>query len=123
MFLNLPREVKNKRKKRKKKPFCYRCYTKGHVNTECTAELFCEVCHGDHVKKAYPNLKNLHLTAIPCGYVVEGSGFYFIPVTDTPKPPQVDTSAVVRVLEGSLSADQLAVELRDENDRKRSIEG
>jgi hypothetical protein len=75
------------------------------------------------VKKAYPNLKNLHLTAIPCGYVVEGSGFYFIPVTDTPKPPQVDTSAVVRVLEGSLSADQLAVELRDENDRKRSIEG
>jgi hypothetical protein len=38
-------------------------------------------------------------------------GFYFIPVTVTPKAPPVDTSAVVRVLEGSLSADQLAVEL------------
>jgi len=63
------------------------------------------------VKKICPNLKILQSTAIPCGYAVEGLGFYFIPVIDTPKVTSVDTSAVVRVLEGSLTADQLAVEL------------
>ena len=77
----------------------------------CTAVLCCEICFGDHVKKVCPNLKNLQATAIPCGYAVEGLGFYFIPVIENPKLPSDDKSAVVRVLEGSLTADQLAVEL------------
>jgi hypothetical protein len=53
----------------------------------------------------------MHTTAIPCGYAVEGLGFYFIPVTENPKVNLEEKSAVVRVLEGSLTADQLAVEL------------
>jgi len=77
----------------------------------CTAVLCCEICFGDHVKKVCPNLKNLQATAIPCGYDVEGLAFYFIPVIENPKLPSDDKSAVVRVLEGSLTADQLAVEL------------
>jgi len=77
----------------------------------CTAVLSCEICFGDHVKKVCPNLNNLQATASPCGYAVEGLGFYFIPVIENPKLPSDDKSAVVRVLEGSLTADQLAVEL------------
>jgi hypothetical protein len=53
----------------------------------------------------------MHTTAIPCGYAVEGLGFYFIPVTENPKFNLEEKPAVVRVLEGSLTADQLAVEL------------
>jgi len=50
-------------------------------------------------------LKNLLSTAIPCGYAIEGLGFYFIPVIENPKIVSEDKSAVVRVLEGSLTAD------------------
>ena len=53
----------------------------------------------------------MNSTAIPCGYAVEGLGFYFIPVVENSKIASDDKSAVVRVLEGSFTADQLAVEL------------
>jgi len=97
--------------KSKGKPYCYRCHTKGHTMSVCTTVLCCDLCFGDHVKKVCPNLKNLNSTAIPCGYAVEGLGFYFIPVAENPKLTSEDKSAVVRILEGSLTADQLAVEL------------
>jgi hypothetical protein len=54
----------------------------------------------------------MQTTVIPCGYAVEGLGFYFIPVAENPKMINSDDkTVVVRVLEGSLTADQLAVEL------------
>jgi hypothetical protein len=56
-------------------------------------------------------MKKMHTTAIPCGYAVEGLGFYFIPAAENPMVNLEEKSAVVRVLEGSLTADQLAVEL------------
>ena len=56
-----------------------------HTLYVCTVVLCCELCFGDHVKKVCPNLKNLQSTAIPCGYAVEGLGFYFIPVVKNPK--------------------------------------
>jgi hypothetical protein len=97
--------------KSKGKPFCYRCHTKGHTLAVCTVSLCCEICYGDHVTKICPNMKKMNTTAIPCGYAVEGLGFYFIPVAENPKLNLEEKSAVVRVLEGSLTADQLAVEL------------
>jgi len=106
-----PESSQKGNQKSKGKPYCYRCHTKGHTISVCTAVLSCEICYGDHVKKVCPNLKNLHSTAIPCGYAVQGLGFYFIPVAENPKVVSDDKSAVVRVLEGSLTADQLAVEL------------
>ena len=77
----------------------------------CTVPLCCEICFGEHVTKACSNLKKMHNSAIPCGYAVEGLGFYFIPVAENPKINLEIKSAVVRVLEGSLTADQLVVEL------------
>jgi len=54
----------------------------------------------------------MQTTAIPCGYAVEGLGFYFILVAENPNMINSDDkTAVVRVLEGFLTADQLAVEL------------
>jgi len=108
---DVPESSQKGNKKSKGKPYCYRCHTKGHTILVCTAVLICEICFGDHVKKVCSNLKNLLSTAIPCGYAVEGLGFYFIPVVENPKIVSEDKSVVVRVLEGSLTADQLAVEL------------
>ena len=30
-------------------------------------------------------MKKMQTTAIPCGYAVEGLGFYFIPIAENPK--------------------------------------
>jgi hypothetical protein len=97
--------------KSKGKPFCYHCHTKGHTIHECIVVLYRDICCGDHVTKISPIMEKMNTTAIPCGYVVEGLGFYFIPVAENPKVNLEEKSAVVRVLEGSLTADQLAVEL------------
>ena len=96
--------------KSKGKLYCYRCHTKGHTISVCAAVLSCDICFGDHVTKTY--LKNMQTSAIPCGYSVEGLGFYFIPpVAENSKANSEEKSATVWVLKGSLTADQLAVEL------------
>ena len=97
--------------KNKGKPYCYRCCTKGHTIHECTVVLCCEICYGDHTTKLCPNSKKTNTSAIPCGYVVEGLGFYFIPVVENAKVNVQEKKAVVRVLEGSFTVDQLIVEL------------
>ena len=109
--LDIPESSDKGSKKTKGKPFCYRCRTKGHTIHECTVVLCCEVCFGDHVTKLCPNIKKTNTNAIPCGYAVEGLGFYFIPVVENPKANVEGKAAVVRVLEGSFTVDQLAVEL------------
>jgi len=54
-----------------------------------------------------------HNTAIPCGYAVKGLVFYFIRVPRNPKINLEEKLDMVRVLEGSLIADQLAVKLEN----------
>jgi hypothetical protein len=56
---------------------CSNFRSRMHTISVCIAVLSCEICYGDHVKKVCPNLKNLHSTAIPCGYAVQGLGFFF----------------------------------------------
>ena len=58
-----------------------------------------------------PNLKKTNTSAIPCGYAVEGLGFYFISAGENHKVNVQETKALVRVLEGSFTVNQLAVEL------------
>jgi len=111
--------------KNKGKPYCYRCRTKGHTIHECTVVLCCEICYGDHTTKLCPNSKKTNTSAIPCGYAVEGLGFYFIPVVENAKVNVQEKKAVVRVLEGSFTVDQLIVELEKllpEKKHKREIE-
>lgn len=38
-----------------KKTYCYRCLTKGHINTECTTQIRCDICVSNtHVTRACP---------------------------------------------------------------------
>jgi len=78
--IDVPESSNKGVEKSKRKPFSYRCLTKGHTIQECNAILCCDFCYGDHVAKACPNIKNTNLFALPYGNVVEGLGFYYIPV-------------------------------------------
>ena len=111
--LEIPKSSNKGNQKNKNKPYCFRCYTKGHTINECTTILKCDICFGDHVKKVCPNLKSLNVSVNPCGYAVEGLGFYHIPVTENSKSKDLDTSAIVRVLDGSPTTEDLAVELEN----------
>ncbi|KAJ1282618.1 hypothetical protein BS78_03G065900 [Paspalum vaginatum] len=96
----------------KKNPYCYRCFTKGHVSVVCTTVLCCGICDSaEHVTKACPLMKGAKPTAILCGYAVDGLGFYFIPHTEKHVPRSDSRSALVKVIEGSLTAAQVTVEL------------
>jgi len=67
--------------------------------------LSCDISCGDHVTKVCPNMKKMHTTAIPCGYAMEGLGFYFIPAAENPKVNLVEKLVVVHVLEVSLTVE------------------
>jgi hypothetical protein len=98
--------------KGKGKPYCYRCLTKGHVNTECTTVISCGMCDsGNHVTKACPYQKGAKPTAILCGYAVERLGFYYIPFEGKQQVKSDNRLAVVKVTKGSMTAAQVVVEL------------
>jgi hypothetical protein len=111
MTADFPESSEQGTKKTKGKPYCYRCRNKGHTIHECAVALCCELCYGDHTVKACLHSKKTNNNAVLYGYAAEGLGFYFIPKFQTPKIDAQDKRAVVRVLEGSFTVDQLAVEL------------
>jgi len=97
----------------KNKPLCFRCLTKGHVLTECTAIISCDVCDSDnHVTKACPMVKGAKPTAILCGYAVDGLGFYYIPYTSKQKVAISEPKAAfISVSDWVLSTAQITREL------------
>ncbi|KAG2641287.1 hypothetical protein PVAP13_2KG170700 [Panicum virgatum] len=56
-------------------------------------------------------MKGVQPTAIPCGYAVEGLGFYYIPYAGLPKAKPEEKLATVNVLDGSFTTEQMSVEL------------
>jgi hypothetical protein len=57
-------------------------------------------------------VKKTTISTLPYGYAVEGLGFHYIPVfNENPKEKVEEKLGVVRVLEGSITAELLAVEL------------
>jgi hypothetical protein len=108
---DIPESSAQGAKKSKGKPFCYRCHTKGHVLSVCTAVICCDICDGEHITKACPHMKNVQPVATPCGYAVEGLEFYYIPYNGEQKNKKEEKNATVRVKEGSLTVNHLAVEL------------
>jgi len=108
---DFPKSSEQRTKKTKGKPYCYRCRTKDHTIHECSMALCCQLCYGDHTIKACPHSKKTNTNAVIYGYAAEGLGFYFIPMIQTLKIDAQDKRAVVRVLEGSFTVDQLTVEL------------
>jgi hypothetical protein len=62
------------------KPFYFRCYKPGHGKLQCVAKLYCDICgSNEHLTGRCPVLKQPRLLAHPCGYDVNGLGFYHIP--------------------------------------------
>lgn len=106
-----PEPAQAGKQKSKGKPYCFRCYTKGHTLDDCTVLLCCDLCFENHVLKNCPNVKKTNAIAAPCGYAVEGMGFYYIPMNDNPKSNVEEHTVLVRVLDGSFTVDQLTVEL------------
>jgi hypothetical protein len=65
-----------------------------------------------HLKPRCPLQKKANkVFAMTCGYGVDGLGFYYIPHQSLPKHKSEHNAAIIRVVEGTMSADQVAAEL------------
>jgi hypothetical protein len=89
---------------KEKVPFCFRYKTKGHQLSDCNIEMFCEVCDvKTHLTSKCPMVRACRTFAVPCGYAVEGLGFYYIPQPNPVKPRQGGCNGIVTVVEGSMT--------------------
>jgi hypothetical protein len=75
--------------------------------------LFCEICESSaHVKGRCPLPKKTKSTyALTCSYAVDGLGFYYIPNSVVVRPKAMAKTAMVRVVEGELTTEQLKAEM------------
>jgi hypothetical protein len=96
-----------------KAKICTRCSQKGHVSADCSSELYCDICdaHGDHANHRCPILKLPRPAAHAVGYSVEGLGFYHIPHPPLSRKKDSKT-AHIKVVGGTLSLDQIVVQLQ-----------
>jgi hypothetical protein len=93
--------------------YCYHCLTRGHPKEECSVTLFCDICESTtHVKGQCLILKKAKNTyAMTCGYAVDGLGFYYIPNSVVVRPKSAAKLAMVRVVEGEMTAAQVKAEM------------
>jgi hypothetical protein len=86
------------------KPFFFTCYKPGHGKVECEAKLLCDICAStEHLTGHCPILKQPCLMAHPCGYDINGLGFYHIPHAPISTGTANNASALVTVQGGVLS--------------------
>ena len=92
---------------------CSRCSKKGHAAAACKVEVYCVLCDShEHMNHKCPLLKAPRPVAYAAGYAVMGLGFYHIPHPPLPRMKKDSKMARVSVVGGSLSADQLVLQLR-----------
>jgi hypothetical protein len=83
--------------------YCFHCKTKGHIIESCHASMYCEICdRHDHLKPRCPKFRVAKMSGTPCGYVVDGLGFFHIPHDMSAKQRTDVKSALIRVIEGKL---------------------
>jgi hypothetical protein len=96
-----------------KMPYCFHCKTKGHAIEACFASMHYEICESkDHFKPRCPKFRATKMGAVPCGYAVEGLGFFHILNGIVSKNGTDAHSALIRVIEGELSAQGVVAELQ-----------
>jgi hypothetical protein len=95
------------------KPYRHRCLSKGHAKEECVVVLTCDICSSQSHLKPRCSLqkKATKIFAMTCGYVVDGLGFYYIPHKASSRPKSDHNAVMIRVLEGTLSGEQVAMEM------------
>ncbi|CAN6276965.1 unnamed protein product [Urochloa humidicola] len=95
----------------KKEKSCSRCTQKGHLAADCTNKVYCVICDGhDHVNHRCHLLKQPRPVAHAVGYTVTGLGFYHIP--HAPLSRKDSKTALVKVVGGTLSVDQMVAQLQ-----------
>jgi hypothetical protein len=96
-----------------KPPYCYRCLSRGHQKEDCVAQIVCEICGSStHVKARCPlHKKAVKSFAMTCGYAVDGLGFYFIHHPAVLRNKEGSKLAVIKVIQGNLSAAQVQAEM------------
>jgi hypothetical protein len=96
-----------------KPKWCFRCRTKGHATTECTAILFCNICEGgDHVAATCPIKKKPRPVALSVGYAVDGLGFFHIPHGPISTTKNEKNMALIKVIGGALQQADLVAHLQ-----------
>lgn len=92
---------------------CSRCSKKGHHAVSCKAEVLCVICSSqDHMNHKYQLVKAPRPVAQAVGYAVMGLGFYHIPHPPLPKLKKDSKKAMVSVVGGILSGEQLITQLK-----------
>jgi hypothetical protein len=95
-----------------KVPYCFRCKTKGHAIEVCHAMMFCDICAShDHVRPRCPKFRTPKLAAVPCGYAVEGLGFFHVPHEISMRQRNEARTMLIRVFDGYLSVHNVILEL------------
>jgi hypothetical protein len=98
---------------KEKVSFCFMCKTKGPQLSDCNIELFCEICDvKTHLTSKCPVARACKTFAIPCGYAMEGLGFYFIPQPNPVKQRQGGCNGTLTIVEGSMNEEQILNELK-----------
>jgi hypothetical protein len=92
--------------------YCWRCYTKGHSITDCSAEMYCPICDcNEHMKTCCPKCRGDKPAALTCGYVVDGLGFFHIPHVTSQQQREESWTVIIRVTDGALSMPNIISEL------------
>lgn len=97
----------------KRKDWCFRCRTKGHVSAECKTDLFCNICESEeHVAASCPIKKKTRPVAHAVGYAVDNLGFYHIPHAPYSTAKKDGITALITVTGGSLTEVELVGHLK-----------
>jgi hypothetical protein len=70
----------------------------------CHAMMFCDICAShDHVRPRYPKFRAPKLAVVPCGYVVEGLGFFHVPHEISMRQRNEARTMLIMVFDGYMS--------------------
>jgi hypothetical protein len=75
--------------------------------------MYCDVCESmDHVRLRCPKVREVKGVVVPCGFAVEGLGFFHIPHESSAKQRTEARLAMIRVSDGELSVQNVIAELQ-----------
>jgi hypothetical protein len=96
-----------------KSPYYFQCKTKGHAIEECHTCMFCDICESpDHIRLRCPKLRAVKGATVPCGFAVEGLGFFHNPHESSTKQRTEACLALITVTDGVLFVQEVIEELQ-----------
>jgi hypothetical protein len=95
------------------KPYCHRCFSKGHVKEDCAALPVYDICSSQsHLKpRCLLQKKATKVFARTYGYTVDGLGLYYIPHQASARTKGDENAAMIMVLQVAMVGDQVVLEI------------